>query len=243
MIRRLEEFSLNAWPALQTLLYDGWVLRFANGYTKRANSINPLYASTLDLREKIEYCERVYQSRNQRVVFKMTASVQPENLDEVLNRAGYRVDSPTSVQLLDLAALSEKPIHPATLSETLTDTWLDDFCQLSKTHDRDKPTIKRMLGQGILQECFAEIRDGDRAIVLGLGVLQVPYIAFFDIVVAPDMRNRGFGKQIMLSLLEWGKRNGAGVAYLSVMLNNPPALRLYEKLGFKEVYQYWYRIK
>jgi|LGOV01.1.fsa_nt_gb hypothetical protein len=33
MIRFIEELSMSAWPALQTHLYDGWVLRISKGYT------------------------------------------------------------------------------------------------------------------------------------------------------------------------------------------------------------------
>ena len=44
MIQEIEELSMNAWPSLQTLLLDGWVLRFAAGYTRRANAVCPLFA-------------------------------------------------------------------------------------------------------------------------------------------------------------------------------------------------------
>ena len=30
---------------------------------------------------------------------------------------------------------------------------------------------------------------------------------------------------------------------LQVMLNNAAALRLYERVGFREIYPYWYRVK
>lgn len=61
--RRIEKVSLNSWPALQQILFDGWVLRFSEGYTKRANSVNPLFASSLDVEVKIDTCERLYAER------------------------------------------------------------------------------------------------------------------------------------------------------------------------------------
>ena len=63
MVRQFEEISNNAWPALQTIHYDGWILRFANGVTKRSNSVNMLYHSTLDPVEKIEFCEDIFLGR------------------------------------------------------------------------------------------------------------------------------------------------------------------------------------
>ncbi len=41
-VRRLEELAFRGWPALESRDLDGWRLRFSNGYTKRANSINGL---------------------------------------------------------------------------------------------------------------------------------------------------------------------------------------------------------
>ena len=37
--REIEELTLNAWPPLETLFFDGWILSFSDGYTRRANSI------------------------------------------------------------------------------------------------------------------------------------------------------------------------------------------------------------
>lgn len=50
MYKAIEEITLNTWPAEQSVLLNGWVLRTAAGYTKRANSVNPLYGEKALLR-------------------------------------------------------------------------------------------------------------------------------------------------------------------------------------------------
>ncbi len=44
-----ENLSFNTHPALVTEKYDGWLIRYSNGYTKRANSVSPLGESSIDL--------------------------------------------------------------------------------------------------------------------------------------------------------------------------------------------------
>lgn len=241
MIQQIEELSMNAWPALQVVLYDGWVLRFADGYTRRSNSVNPLYPSRLDVEEKVRSCERLYRSKGLRATYKMTPASLPHDLDDLLDQKGYVVDAPTSVQTLDLSDL-EAPTCNAKLETTLTEVWLSGQCRLSKIDDRKRLIAGQMLKNIVPTACYASIDVDGRAVACGLGVLEGEFLGLFDIVTGEEHRGRGYGKQIMLNLLSWGKRSGARTAHLGVMLNNPPALHLYEKLGFREVYQYWYRV-
>ena len=242
MIRAVEELSMNAWPSLQTMLYDGWVLRFADGYTKRANSVHPLYSSSLNVEEKVPACEEIYRSKGLDVVFKMTASAQPENLDQVLAAKGYKADSHTSVQVLELDDVDKAPGQTALLTEDL-DEWLPAYCKLSNIGGRRELTLKQLLHNVVPVLYLASIRHQGRIVACGMGVLQDRFVGLFDIVTDANFRGRGFGKQLMLNLLAWGKCNSVHTAYLQVMLSNEPALRLYSGLGFKEIYTYWYRIK
>jgi GNAT superfamily N-acetyltransferase len=243
MIRTLEELAMNAWPSLQTMQYDGWVLRFADGYTKRANSIHPLYSCDKEAEEKIPVCERMYQGKKLDVVFKMTSAAQPQGLDRVLAAKGYTADSATSVQTLELGDVNKALAQSTLATEGPSEEWLSAFCRLSQIGRHREPTLKQMLCNAVPAKCFASIHYQERVVACGMGVLQEQFVGLFDIVTDASFRRQGFGRQLVHDLLAWAKRNGARTAYLQVMLNNEPALHLYSGLGFREIYQYWYRIK
>lgn len=59
-----EKLSFNIHPCIEEELYDGWLLRFADGYTKRANSVNVIEDSTIATEDKIRYCEEKYKARH-----------------------------------------------------------------------------------------------------------------------------------------------------------------------------------
>lgn len=242
MIRAIEELSLNAWPAMQSLQYDGWVLRCADGYTKRANSVYPLYPSQLDVDEKIDFCESFYRNRGLPAVFKLTRASTPTHLDAFLEKRGYRMDSLTSVQCLDLSAGEYGSIGNVDLTSTDSEVWHAAFARMNNVSP-DRQTIHEHILRAILPDkCYAALSVDGHIIGCGLGVLQSGYIGIFDIVIAPDHREQGHGMRLMQALLAWGQGHSAHTSYLQVMSNNESALGLYERLGFRETYQYWYRI-
>ena len=243
MIRFMEELSLNAWPSLQTMHYDGWVLRFADGYTKRANSVNPLYPSTIGILEKIKTCEKIFQDKNLSIVFKMTHDGLSRELDSILAEQGYRTDSYTSVQFLDLMKHSEPAHSEIILASVENEEWHRAFANMNEVKPERAAVHRKMLDAIIPVKCYAAYVFENRIAACGLGVLQHNHLGLFDIVTDKAYRRRGFSEQLMHGLLSWAKQHGVQKAYLQVMLNNAPALRLYTKLGFKEAYQYWYRLK
>jgi ribosomal protein S18 acetylase RimI-like enzyme len=242
-IRLLEENLLNAWPAFQTSLYDGWVIRFADGFSRRSNSIVPLYPSHLNVMEKIHLCEAMYRERGQRTVFKLTAASEPRELDLILSDDGYRSEAETGVRTLSLRDATGAPGADVVLQDEFSDEWVSALCTLNAYDPRHHPTVHALTRLIHPPRTFASVcRDG-KIVGCGLGVIRQGFLSFYDIVIGKPYRRQGLGRQIMTRLLDWGRRHSAETAFLQVMANNPVAMAMYEGMGFREQYRYVYWVK
>ena len=238
--RRIEEASLNAWPALQQVLFDGWILRFSRGYTKRANSVNPLFASNMDADAKVDACEELYAERGLPTVFRLTPFSCPSELERILEARGYGLVDPTSVQYLDLRDWDSPSPLTEPAGERLED-WMEVFCRLKGSPIGESQTHKEMLAAIPGNRFLASLADAGQVVACGLGVLENDCFGLFDLITDPHHRNRGHGTELVSGLLRWARDHGGRHAYLQVMHTNKPARHLYGKLGFRELYAYWYR--
>lgn len=156
---------------------------------------------------------------------------------------GYASLDLTSVQTRSLAHLRKPDLHSAVIHEEVSDDWLANFEHISGLSAYNMNVMKRMLSSIQTKKALISLYAEDRVVSCGLGVLEQEYIGLYDIVTDADCRNRGYGEQMILHLLQWGVQLGAKYSYLAVVANNRPALRLYEKLGYAEIHKYWYRIR
>jgi N-acetylglutamate synthase len=239
----IEELSLSAWPALQTELYDGWLLRFAEGYTKRANSVNPLYSGAIAIGRKIDECERAYAAQGLPTVFKILSREEHRSLDDALADRGYARLDETAVRVLDLADLGHEPLPEGIVSGSAFDEpWIEGFCGCGEK-GKSIGTIRRILGNVVCEKVVVAKVLGGRVVGCGYGAVERGWAGVFDIVVERAARGRGFGEEIVRSILGKATAMGAERSYLQVVSGNVPAERLYSKLGFRELYRYWYRVK
>jgi GNAT superfamily N-acetyltransferase len=237
--RRVEEASINAWPAMQQLLFDGWLLRFAQGFTKRANSVIPLYPGEEPLAQKVRFCENLYARGRLKTIFRLTSIGDHESLDGFLHRRGYVHRDSTEVLTV---TLEQRPLSSPDLCLLPAERWLEVYGDLT-----GMPATARALHGAILRGiplpcAYAAVGNVEAPLACGLAVLEQDLVGLFDVVTHPRARRAGRGTELVASLLAWAYDHGARRAYLQMVADNHPAGRLYGKLGFEPLYRYWYRI-
>jgi GNAT superfamily N-acetyltransferase len=233
-VRELEEHALDAWPALATVRYGGWVFRFAGGYTKRANSASAL-APDLPFAAVHHEALRHYAGRGLPPVFRISPLAGPEP-DRFLDALGYRSLRHTVVLT---APVPEFPADPDVRVAAAPDgVWLE-------VHDPGRPADRdlhaRILAATDLPAAYATLFEDGRPVAFGRAVAGRGLAGLFSILTLPPSRGRGAGRRVVETLLAWARGRGAGTAYLQVEADNAPALALYRRFGFTEAYGYRYR--
>lgn len=257
----MEEASINAWPASSQLILDGWLVRFAQGFTKRANSVIPIYPGQRELADKVRFCENLYAREQLKTIFRITSIDEHDGLDAFLAARGYLRQDPTEVLHADLAdpageeldwpPPSFRPLtpgptpllsHRASLQPLPLPKWLDIYARLTGLSAQARPLHGAILRSIPLPCCHAVLGEPEDPVACGLAVLEQDLVGLFDVVTRADARRNGHGEALVAGLLDWGRRRGARTAYLQMAADNTPAAGLYRKLGFRPLYRYWYRV-
>ncbi|MBI5650637.1 MAG: GNAT family N-acetyltransferase [Chloroflexi bacterium] len=237
-IRALENASRSAWRALEEIPVGGWVARFANGYTKRANSVNAFADADADIDANIATCEKLYAARNLPAIFRLTP-LAPPSLDRALASRGYAKIEPSLTMNLDLRDWQSTASH---IRELELDAWLAAFCALAQSPIAKHQAHREILRTITTPKFFAMIYKSEQPVACGLSVLTDAHLGLFDIVTDAHYRNQGYGFQLVAGLLHRAREHHATNAYLQVTQSNAPARHLYEKIGFQNAYEYWYRV-
>jgi GNAT superfamily N-acetyltransferase len=160
-----------------------------------------------------------------------------------LEQKGYSVVEPSFVKTMDLYFLKEAVMNSVNIEMELSADWLEDHCRLSEKSDTTKKTLTKIISNILASKAFITLYDGNEAVSCGFGVIENGYVGIYNVVTDKEHRNKGYGEQLLIHLLNWAKANGAVRSYLQVVADNLSANRLYSKFGYEEIYTYWYRVK
>jgi ribosomal protein S18 acetylase RimI-like enzyme len=242
-IRRLEAVSFRSFPS-STTHYDGsWAIRLTSGHpAKRLNSVNPLDPrDNSEMAERLQHARNRFQSFGRPLIFRQSP-LAPSELDVHLDREGWvRIEE----SIVMVANLDHVSFADAGQCEPVSDigTWVDCFLELSEDEKTNKPGLVEVISNIAPNSgLFVSKRDDQPVSVLRC-VQDNDLAGIFDVATGKAFKKRGFANALMKSALQWAKFSGARHAWLQVVADNEPALRLYEAFGFQELYRYSYRIQ
>ncbi|MGI5274622.1 GNAT family N-acetyltransferase [Nonomuraea sp. CA-218870] len=220
-----------AWPAWERRALGGWVLRYAGGVTKRANSVLATGPAD-DLDAAITAAEAFYAERGAPCVFSIGAAASP-GLDRALDARGYALVDPTVVMA---GAIRGEPSAPVRVEPRPWRDWLETWWEVDGGRAGGLEAAERIL-TGV-PALYAAVEEGGVPVAVGRGVPQGDTLGIFCVATAPAARRRGLARAVLRALAAAG---GAPGAYLAVTERNAAARALYESEGLEPKGHYHYR--
>jgi ribosomal protein S18 acetylase RimI-like enzyme len=237
---RLEERAMNAVGSAMAVMYDGWLLGYRPGDTKRLRSINPFYGSTLPLEAKLAHCVDFYARAQLPAIFRLVPFSRPPELDGWLERAGWGAFGATHVLRLELACRRRTP-SCAGLEVVDVVSWQPLAAPLLHADEATVATMIERSRSYPLPQAGAIVRRDDGIAACGLVKIEDDHAGLFAVHTDPGWRNQGLATALVGALLDEAARLGARHAYLQVTADNTAALSVYHRIGFDLAYDYWYR--
>ena len=247
--KNIETAAFKAWPAREQHDSDTLVMRFADGYTKRANSATVLNALNSEDSSLRLSCEQFYQDKKLPCIIRITSLSQAQELDLHLADCGYEYRDRSLI--LDRAlscgqqasVSSQDPQQHSGLVTVQPAQWLQSFCQLSGSDYQEHLAHLAILERIEQPLILAQWRVQGKVVACAVGVISNGYFGIFDLLTDPAVRNSGYATKLLNAMSDWALERGAMHSYLQVVAVNTAAINLYQKLGYRQSYEYWYRIK
>jgi ribosomal protein S18 acetylase RimI-like enzyme len=240
-VRQFEAAGLRAWPAA-AVHYDGtWVVRLTAGHpAKRLNSVNPLDPRDVhDLPERVMRAGRRFEAYGRPLTFRISP-LAGAPLERYLEAEGWAAFGESLVMQADL---DNEAVHGAMDQIPLQD--MGRFVTASmKTHATDaalRAGLSEIIGAIQPEAGLFALEHDDEPLATAICVHEGDLAGLFEVATAQAVRGQGYGRRLVLSALKWARLRGARRAWLQVEADNRAARRLYETLGFSELYRYHYR--
>ncbi|PHX75915.1 MAG: hypothetical protein CK545_02595 [Actinobacteria bacterium] len=230
----IELASSELWSGPEHLRTARWLLRAADGYTRRANSMVPCappWESTVwnesSLDHDIAEADRFYQSRSLPTIISLPIPLF-DDVASSLHKRGWKSNLDISVMV---RVSRDKVITENTFSEIQSAT--TPSAEWITAHGRELGTQGEQvllsgnplfLSYSKLEEVVGSARVGFAQSWSALGAVRVN----------SDFRRQGIARALVECAINSANEHGYPFMLLQVDCHNQPAIALYESLGFTE---------
>jgi GNAT superfamily N-acetyltransferase len=237
---RVEAVCFNAFPSLKQVILDGWLLRFSEGVSRRANSANPLRPDCARTAAVIEQIEALYRGQSQPTIFRVPSFLV--EVDGPLTARGYGSEGETCVLYGSMDAVAASADPSIEVSGQPGTEWLAAMARLQGHTDAHHRVYRRIVQAIALPAAFAGLRIDGQLAALAYGTVGDGLLCYESVITDPGRRRQGLAWRAVAGLAAWGRNQGARGVCLQVEAGNAPGRALYDRFGLTtELYRYHYR--
>jgi len=237
----IEQACFSAWPALREEVFGGWCLRFSEGLTRRANSANPLQGEREDSEDFIAACEDRYKAEGLPTIFRLPSLIDPA-INNRLKDLGYQSESASLALHADLSRFGTVADPNITFELRPSHEWFEAMIRMQHYNEQKAAIYRRIVSSITAPAVFAVARVDGQISSLAFGAIYRNLLCIESVITDGAFRGRGLAKHMLSSLISHARPDIAGVC-LQVQADNQAAIKLYDNLGFKELYSYHYQCK
>jgi GNAT superfamily N-acetyltransferase len=241
--QELDRIAARGWPPVESERLGEWELRWAGGFTRRANSVLPLGDPGLPLDEALERVTEWYAQRNRPAYMQVSTGAKgsQEQLAAELEARGWTLEVTALIRVAALAPIADREVpdprrtlpgaaSPVALSRTIDDAWLARYQRSAEP----APEVRDVLcgGPSVWFATVPGTEAGEPPAAIGRCVVDGRWAGFMAIEVDPALRRQGLASAVMTALARKALDEGASAAYLQVETDNEGAGALYDGMDF-----------
>ncbi|QNN51715.1 GNAT family N-acetyltransferase [Nocardioides mesophilus] len=248
-----ERRALAGWPPVVAEPLGSWVLRAADGFSARANSVLAVGPPGLPvpaaLERVVDFAAAHRISAWAQVVVGSAEAAAVEAAGWVRARPG-EADTCFQVASVALASRALRALPVPGAGGPSSPGWLVDTAPVASpgwlagdARARATPEAARAVLEGPDEVAFVSVAAADApdtVVAKGRVSQTEDWAGVTDVWVDPGRRRQGLSLLVMARLLGWAAERGATTTYLQTRGDNPAALALYDRLGFVTHHEYRY---
>lgn len=237
-----ELLAHRTWPCIAEAPLGSWILRAADGFSRRANSALAIGSPGTDLDQALKHLSAWSRKQGIQPCIKITPLADP-SLDDALQVRGWTIATPSLVLQAD--PQGAPPPEPSSLALHLdshpSDEWFSSLVRWEGV-SAAKAQLHHALLSRMPSPWFASWRKSGSLDAVAALVRDGDVLHLYDLAVAPDRRGCGIGTRFLKALISRMRGEGVENAVLQVLESNTPARALYSSTGFVASHHYHYRV-
>jgi N-acetylglutamate synthase len=247
-IMELERIAAAHWRGTEEAWLGDWLLRAAEGFTGRANSVLPLGDPGVPFDDALDVVTDWYRARGLRPMIQVSLPLDDRHthdLDHYLDERSWSSRSgPAFVMVagLPLSGARAEALPPgaeiAVLDEP-DDAWQAMYHYRGQDH---LPGVAYSVLSSADEQSFIKIVAGDEILAIARVSIADQWAGLTAVEVNPAHRRQGLGTAVTTAACAEAARRGITKSFLQVEVTNAPARALYESLGFRYTHHYHYRV-